>query len=56
MVIPPNQNAGYTLAVMMLLLLIMDFSYYRKHFRGPQAALCTTEEELRRREAELEGS
>lgn len=56
MVIPPNQNAGYTLAVMMLLLLIMDFSYYRKHFRGPQAALGTTEEELRRREAELEGS
>ncbi|WP_409345663.1 amino acid permease [Paenibacillus sp. MBLB4367] len=54
MVIPPNENAGYALIGMMVLLLIMDFAYYRKHFEGPQAALRTKREDILRRERELE--
>jgi len=54
MVIPPNQMAGYALGGMLVLLIIMDLAYYRKHFPGPQAALSTSIEEIRRRERELE--
>ncbi|MFC5448500.1 amino acid permease [Paenibacillus aestuarii] len=54
MVIPPNQMAGYALGGMLVLLIIMDLAYYRKHFPGPQAALNTSIEEIRRREQELE--
>ncbi|EXX87783.1 amino acid transporter [Paenibacillus darwinianus] len=54
MVIPPNEMAGYALAGMMVLLIIMDQAYYKKHFPGPQAALNTSREEILRRERELE--
>lgn len=56
MVIPPNQNAGYALIGMIILLIIMDFSYYNKHFEGPQAALKVSAEEIRRKERELDGT
>jgi len=56
MVIPPNQNAGYTLVGMFILLILMDFLYYNKHFEGPQAALKTSIDEIIRKEKELEGS
>jgi amino acid transporter len=54
MVIPPNQTAGYALIGMFLLLLVMDLAYYKDRFQGPQAALGTSEEEIRRKEAEFE--
>ncbi|KRF39874.1 amino acid permease [Paenibacillus sp. Soil787] len=54
MVIPPNQMAGYAVAGMLILLIIMDLAYYKKHFPGPQAALNTSMEEIVRREKELE--
>jgi amino acid transporter len=50
MVIPPNQTAGYALIGMFILLLIMDFACYKDRFPGPQAALGTSEEEIRRQE------
>ncbi|SEM73864.1 Amino acid transporter [Lihuaxuella thermophila] len=53
MVIPPNQNAGIALIMMMIVLLIMDLTYYRHHFPGPEAALQVSPEELARREAEF---
>ncbi|MBY0084721.1 amino acid permease [Brevibacillus sp. M2.1A] len=56
MVIPPNQTAGYALIVMFLVLLIMDLAYYRKHFRGPQAALGNSEEDIKRQEAKFRDS
>ncbi|MFC5527871.1 amino acid permease [Cohnella yongneupensis] len=54
MVIPPNENAGYALAGMMVLLVIMDFAYYRRNFQGPQAALNNSMDEILRRENALE--
>ncbi len=54
MVIPPNQMAGYALAGMLILLIIMDFAYYKTHFPGPQAALKNSIEEILKREKELE--
>ncbi|MBD0380185.1 amino acid permease [Paenibacillus sedimenti] len=54
MVIPPNQMAGYALGGMLILLIIMDLTYYKKHFPGPQAALNTSMDEILRREKELE--
>ncbi|NOU74032.1 amino acid permease [Paenibacillus sp. LMG 31458] len=54
MVIPPNQMAGYAVAGMLILLIIMDLAYYKNHFPGPQAALNTSMEEIVRREKELE--
>jgi amino acid transporter len=54
MVIPPNQMALYAVVVLLILLLVMDFGYYRQHFEGPQAALNVSLEEIRQREAELE--
>ncbi|WP_018131022.1 amino acid permease [Effusibacillus pohliae] len=54
MVIPPNENALYALIGMFVLLLVMDFGYYKRHFAGPQAALATSQEEIRRREAEFD--
>jgi amino acid transporter len=54
MVIPPNEMAGYAVLGMLILLIIMDFAYYKKHFPGPQAALNKTMEEILRRERELE--
>ncbi len=54
MVIPPNQNAAYALAGMFILLMIMDFAYYKKHFEGPQAALKRSVEEILRQEQEYE--
>ncbi|WP_238351932.1 amino acid permease [Brevibacillus brevis] len=56
MVIPPNQTAGYALIAMFLVLLIMDLAYYRKHFRGPQAALGNSEEDIKRQEAKFRDS
>lgn len=56
MVIPPNEMAGYALGGMIILLIIMDFAYYKKHFPGPQAALNTSMEEILRREKELESN
>ncbi|MNI75952.1 hypothetical protein D3C73_1321430 [compost metagenome] len=56
MMIPPNQNAAYAMLGMMIILVIMDFAYYRKHFEGPQAALRTSIADLQRRERELEAS
>ena len=53
MVIPPNQMALYALVGLLILLLIMDFSYYRTHFEGPQAALRVSMEEILRREESL---
>jgi amino acid transporter len=55
MVIPPNEMAGYAVGGMLILLIIMDFAYYKKHFPGPQAALGTSMEDILRRERELEG-
>jgi amino acid transporter len=55
MVIPPNEMAGYAVAGMFVLLIIMDLVYYRKHFPGPQAALNKSMDEILRRERELEG-
>ncbi|MDB4868153.1 MAG: amino acid permease [Cohnella sp.] len=54
MVIPPNEMAGYAVLGMLILLIIMDFAYYKKHFPGPQAALNKSMEEILRRERELE--
>ncbi|WP_239615004.1 amino acid permease [Cohnella mopanensis] len=56
MVIPPNEMAGYALGGMVVLLIIMDFAYYRKNFPGPQAALNTSMAEILRREKELESN
>jgi amino acid transporter len=56
MVIPPNEMAGYALGGMLVLLIIMDFAYYKKNFPGPQAALGNSMDEILRRERELEGS
>ncbi|KIL39775.1 amino acid transporter [Gordoniibacillus kamchatkensis] len=55
MIVPPNEMAGYALAGMLVLLVIMDLAYYRKHFQGPQAALSNSMEDILRRERELEG-
>jgi amino acid transporter len=55
MVIPPNEMAGYAMAAMIVVLIIMDFAYYKNNFPGPQAALGTSMEEIQRRERELEG-
>ncbi|WP_026677992.1 amino acid permease [Fictibacillus gelatini] len=52
MVIPPNQNAAYALIGMFILLVIMDFGYYKKRFEGPQAALNLSAEEIKQKEAE----
>ncbi|WP_066321737.1 amino acid permease [Bacillus sp. FJAT-29814] len=54
MIIPPNQMAAYALAGMFIILLIMDLAYYKKHFKGPQAALEKSLEEIRRLEDEFE--
>jgi amino acid transporter len=54
MVIPPNQTAGYALVVMFVLLLVMDLAYYKDHFPGPQAALNTSAEEIRKKEAKFQ--
>lgn len=54
MMIPPNENAAYAMIGMMVILVIMDFSYYRNHFEGPQAALRTSKADLHKRERELE--
>ncbi|WP_254776892.1 hypothetical protein [Paenibacillus sp. yr247] len=54
MIIPPNQMAGYALGGMLLLLIFMDFAYYKKHFPGPQAALNTSMADILRRERDLE--
>lgn len=51
MVIPPNQMALYALIGLLVILLIMDFAYYRNHFQGPQAALKVSMEEIMRKEA-----
>jgi amino acid transporter len=56
MVIPPNEMAGYALGGMVVLLIVMDFAYYRKNFPGPQAALKTSMAEILRREKELESN
>lgn len=56
MVIPPNQIAGYALGVMMLVLVIMDLAYYKAHFKGPEAALEHSIEEVLAREAEYDES
>ncbi|GEB31420.1 MULTISPECIES: amino acid permease [Brevibacillus] len=53
MVIPPNQTAAYALIAMFVVLIIMDLAYYRKHFAGPQAALSTSAEEIKRQEAKF---
>lgn len=54
MVIPPNENAGYALIGMFVLLILMDLLYYRKHFEGPQAALRTSADEILKKERALE--
>lgn len=54
MVIPPNEMAGYALAGMIVILIVMDFAYYKKHFEGPQAALKNSIDEILRKEKELE--
>jgi amino acid transporter len=56
MVIPPNEMAGYALGGMIIVLIIMDFAYYKNHFPGPQAALGTSMAEILRREKELENN
>jgi amino acid transporter len=53
MVIPPNENAAYALIGMLVLLYLMDVGYYRKHFKGPRAALEISSDELLRKEAEF---
>ncbi|MGO0060156.1 amino acid permease [Brevibacillus fluminis] len=52
MIVPPNQNAAYALIGMFVLLLIMDYGYYKKNFQGPEAALNVSMEEILRREAQ----
>ncbi|MCH1624010.1 amino acid permease [Ferdinandcohnia quinoae] len=54
MIIPPNQNAAYALAGMFIILIIMDLGYYKKHFKGPQAALSKSIEEIQKLESEFE--
>lgn len=54
MIIPPNQMAAYALAGMFILLIIMDLTYYKKHFKGPQSALEKSIDEIRRLEDEFE--
>ncbi|GAB7387090.1 hypothetical protein BSNK01_09260 [Bacillaceae bacterium] len=54
MVIPPNQNAAYALVGMFLLLLIMDFAYYKHHFEGPEAAMKKSLQEIMEKEKEFE--
>lgn len=56
MVIPPNEMAGYALGGMIVVLIIMDYAYFRNNFPGPQAALGTSIEEILRKERELEQS
>ncbi|WP_438445851.1 amino acid permease [Gorillibacterium sp. sgz5001074] len=55
MMIPPNQNAAYAMLGMMILLVIMDFGYYRTRFEGPRAALRRSGEELASREKAFGG-
>ncbi|MDP4161744.1 MAG: amino acid permease [Bacillota bacterium] len=54
MVIPPNQMAGYAIVGMFILLFIMDVAHYKYHFKGPQAALEKSVEEIKRLEGEFE--
>ncbi|WHY84126.1 amino acid permease [Neobacillus novalis] len=54
MVIPPNQMAAYALGGMFIILIIMDLGYYKKHFKGPQAALEKSIEEIQKLEDEFE--
>lgn len=54
MVIPPNQNAAYALIGMMILLVIMDLTYYNKHFEGPQAALKNSMKDILEKEKSLD--
>lgn len=54
MIIPPNHMAAYALGGMFIILIIMDLAYYKKHFKGPQAALEKSLEEIRRLEDEFE--
>jgi hypothetical protein len=54
MVIPPNQMAAYAIGGMFVLLIIMDLGYYKNHFKGPQAALEKSIEEIKRLEDEFE--
>lgn len=56
MIIPPNQIAGYALGVMMVALIVMDLAYYRVHFKGPEAALERSIEEVLAHQAEYERS
>ncbi|MGC5324369.1 amino acid permease [Brevibacillus sp. SYSU BS000544] len=56
MVIPPNEIAAYALIGMFVLLLIMDFGYYKNHFEGPQGALNVSMEEILKKEAEFRDS
>lgn len=53
MIIPPNQNAAYALAAMFVMLIVMDITYYKKRFEGPQAALKKSVEEIMKKEAEF---
>lgn len=53
MVIPPNQMAFYAIVGSFVLLVIMDFAYYKKNFEGPQAALKKSVEEIMKTEAEF---
>ncbi|MEX2415052.1 MAG: amino acid permease [Paenibacillaceae bacterium] len=53
MVIPPNEMAGYAVGGMMIILIVMDLTYYKKNFLGPQAALSTSMDEILRKEREL---
>ncbi len=54
MIIPPNLIAGYALGIMMIALIIMDLVHYKAHFKGPEAALEHSIEEVLAREAEFE--
>lgn len=54
MIIPPNQNAAYALAVMFIILIIMDFAYFKKRFKGPQAALKKSMEDILQKETEFD--
>lgn len=53
MIIPPNESAGYALIGLFILLMIMDFGYYKKNFQGPEAALNVSLEEILKKEAQF---
>ncbi len=55
MIVPPNETAFYALLGMFIILIIMDFAYYKNNFEGPEAALSISLEEILKKESQFAG-